>query len=209
MARGYTTAQLTQQELGVDLTAPQLDQVADLIADVEAFIDRYTGRAWIVTSPHTDELHSVYSPVVYLRNRPVTAVTSVKARSAHIGATETTLTAGTQYELLDAANGILTVSNGYPFDVVINTEGGYEGYLLKVTYTSSTPVPGDIQHAATLLAAEWMLPRLNPDYQGVESYRIAGSGDEYQVKLRTPGQKSKREGDALAILGSRRTMVLV
>lgn len=180
-AKGYTTAQLVAQELGRDLTAPQLDQCADLIGEAEAWIDHETGRAWAVTSPIVDELHSVTSPVVYLVNRPVLAVTSVTARSLAIGSTYTTLAAGSGYELIDPTNGILLLSGVDPAtDIVINSSGTFYGALVKVSYTASTPVPGDIQRAATLLVAHWMMARLEPDRLGLKAYSV---GQELSVTL--------------------------
>lgn len=212
VAKGYSSATLVAQEMAVDLTAPQLDQCADMLEAAEAWIDRQTGRAWAVTSPVVSELHSVYGPAVYLVNKPVTAVSAVTIRSASVGASPTTLTAGTDYELIDATNGVLLLSGyGTPRDVVINTEHtGYDGYLLFVSYTTTTPAPADIQRASTLLAAEWMLARLNPDYQGVESYRIAGSGDEFQVKMASTAlEPTGRMSEVLRIVRAREALVIV
>lgn len=195
-AKGYTSALLVAQELGLDLTAPQLDQCADLVEGVESFIDWETGRAWLTTSPTTDELHTSSGPLVYLKKRPVTSITSVKVRGSYVGATDTTL-AVTEYELLDATNGILNLLYTYT-----------PGWYIRVTYVSSTTaLPLDIQRAATLLVADAMQDRLNPDYQGVESYRIAGSGDEFQVKMRSPGAQSVRLDEAMRIIRAREVMV--
>jgi hypothetical protein len=181
VAKGYTSALLVAQELGIDLTGPQLDQCADLVAEAEAFIDHETGRAWSATSPTVDELHTLTGPLVYLVNRPVVSVTAVKSRPIYVGGTDTTLTAGVAYELVDATNGILLVNSYANSTGDVVTGSLSHGSLLKVSYTSSTPVPGDIQRAATLLVAHTMLPRLNPDRHGVESYNVGG---ELQVKLR-------------------------
>lgn len=179
-ARGYTTATLVAKELGRDLTAPQLDQCADLIEQAEAWIDHESGRAWMVASPTTDELITVTGPVVYLGNRPVSAISSVKVRPMAVGGADTTLVAGTDYELVDGQNGILLLSGflGPGGDIIQGTLASNS--YLKVSYTSATPVPGDIQRGATLLVAHWMLPRLEPDRQGVDSYSIGG---ELQVKV--------------------------
>lgn len=205
--KGYTTVSLVVAELGQDLTAPQLDQCADLIGEAESWIDQATGRVWLATSP-TTEFHSVLGPVVYLRNRPVVAVTSVTRRPLSPGATVTTLVANTQYELIDAANGILLLS-GYPYnDVVINTEttSSY-GYLVTVTYTSTTPVPADIQRAATLLVADWMQPRRTPDRQGLDGYTV---GDDLTVKFSKPGSANGVRGapaEVMRILEAHETVV--
>lgn len=176
--KGYTTATLVAQELGVDLTAPQLDQCADMIAEAEAWIDVETGRAWAVASPTTNELHTLTGRVVYLKNRPTVSISSVLVRPAYVGASNTTLAAGTDYELVDGPNGVLLMSgflplSGYPWtsgDVAMGLSN--RGSLLSVSYVSSTPVPGDIQRATTMLTAHWMLPRLYPERQGVSSFNL-------------------------------------
>jgi hypothetical protein len=182
LAKGYTTATLVAKELGRDLTAPQLDECADAIGQAEDWIDLQTGRAWLVTSPITDELHTLDGNVVYLLNRPVTSVTTVTVRLPLVGATESALVAGEDYELIDGPHGVLLVSGAarakgsfFPSDFIPR------GTLLKTTYTVSTPVPGDIQRAATLLVAHWMLPRLNGDVRGVQSYSVGSSGDTFNV----------------------------
>jgi hypothetical protein len=180
--KGYTTATLVAKELGRDLTAPQLDECADLIGQAEDWIDNQTGRAWLVVSPITDELHTLDARIVYLSNRPVSAVTSVTARTLLVGASESTLVAGKDYELIDGPNGVLLVSafagaaqTVFPSDPIL------PGSLLKVSYTVAVPVPGDIQRAATMLVASWMLPRLDSDRQGLKTYSVGSSGDTFSV----------------------------
>lgn len=182
-AKGYTSALLVVQELGEDLTAPQLDQAADLIAAAESVVDRETGRAWVATSPTTDELHVVDSAFVYLKNRPVTAVTSVKARRGYVGSPDVTLIAGTDYELMSAERGLLNVAYGGSIrgDVVRNDSAGYGGHLLKITYTHATPVDSEIQKITTELVAAWMRRRMGgADTAGLKSYRLPDLSVEYQ-----------------------------
>lgn len=181
-AKGYTTALLVVQELGEDLTAPQLDQCADLISAGESVVDRETGRAWLATSPTADELHTIDGPAVYLKHRPVTAVSAVKARRGFVGSTDIVLIAGTDYELLSPAEGLLTVAYGgnFPGDIVRNDSAGYGGYLLKVTYTHATPVDPDIQKITTELVAGWMRNRMGgSDTAGLKSYRLPDLTVEY------------------------------
>lgn len=163
--KGYSSVGLVAEELGVSLSAEQQAQCTGLLEEAEAWIDHETGTAWLVTSPTTDELH-VYdanSRVVVLEHKPVSAITGVKARTYAVDDADETLTADTHYELLDAANGVLLL------------DGVNHGALLKVTYThTSMPVPFDIRRAATLLAAHWMTPRLNPDRAGLKSYSVGG-----------------------------------
>jgi hypothetical protein len=182
-ARGYTTVALVAQELAQDLTAPQLDQCADLIAVAEAEVDRETGRSWLTTSPVTNELHTVSGPVVYLTHRPVTAVTSVTIRSLGVGSQPQTLTAGSGYELIDAANGaILLAGYGYPHDIVINTERtSYDGYLLSVSYTHAlTAINPAIQKITTEIVAAWMSGRISgTDTAGIKRYSLPDLTVEY------------------------------
>lgn len=190
-AKGYSTNAKVGEELGVTLTAAQLAQVDGLIEEAEAWIDEHTGDAWLVTSPTTDELHVPDGGVVYLKHTPVSAITSVVARSLAIGASATTLVANTDYELIDAARGTLRIS------------GTYWGFLLRVTYThTSMPVPKHVQRATTLLVAHWMLPRLNPDRQGVESYEVGG---EIAVKMRKDAENIPEQ--VLALLKRKRRLV--
>jgi hypothetical protein len=175
VARGYTTAQLVAQELGRDLSAPQLDQVADLIEEAEDTCDHETGRSWLVASPIVNELHTATGQLLYLHKKPVTAVTSITRRLQSVGAAVSTLVAGTDYELIDAEHGIVMLA-GYPYhDVVINTTTTDYGLLLSATYTSTTPVPGGIRRAVTQLVAHWMRRRLSSSAsQGIRSYSVGG-----------------------------------
>lgn len=202
-ARGYTTVELVVNEMGVELTAPQLDQIADMIADAESWIDVQTGRAWIVTSPTTGELHTIdQSRLVYLNNRPVTAVSSVVARGTYVGATNRTLVANTDYELIDAAHGILMVNDpASGYDII--TDRVWSDTLLTVAYTSSTPVPADIQRAATLLVSAWMLARTLTDYRGLKSYSV---GSELSVTL-ADGSQGAVPGDVMQIIRAREAMI--
>lgn len=184
-AKGYTTAAKVANALGRTFSGGQSTQADLMIEAAESIIDRITGRSWMVASPITDELHVLDGPVgnrsdllvariaggegapaapVYLDHAPVTAVTAVKARTQGIGSAQTTLTAGTQYELLDAAQGIMMVAQP-------------PGYIVKVSYTHSGPaVPADISHACAVLAGHLMTTYLNP--QSATYRRISvGSGD--------------------------------
>lgn len=173
--KGYTTLDLVANEIGDVLDNDSfVDYGTTLIAQAEDYIDRYTGRAWAVVSPVVDELHTVTGPYLYLKHAPVTTITSLRVRVGAVGATETTLTAGTEYELIDPVHGIMLINAGYPFgfDVVVNTTE-YAGYILRVSYTTTTPVPGDIERAATLLVANWFGSRGSVAMAaGIKSYSV-------------------------------------
>lgn len=193
MAKGYTTAALVEAEMGVTLTAAQTTAATDLVGEAESLIDRYTARAWIVASPATDTLVVPADGVLGLSQRPVTAITSVSVRPATIGAASTALVAADTYELLDAADGQVLVSTVY------------RGYLATVAYThtnTAAALPLGIQRAATLLVAAWLLPRLNPDRAGLDSYEVGG---ELKVKIST---EKSLPPDVLRILDAYAAVVL-
>jgi hypothetical protein len=180
VVKGYTTATLVAKELGRDLTAPQLDECADLISQAEDWIDNQTGRSWLVTSV-SNELHTVTGPFLYLNTRPVAAISSLTVRPYTVAAAETVLGSGTGYELIDPQTGLVSLAPSWDVAVVGYGRSSYIGWLLKASYTATVPLPGDVQRGATLLVAHWMLPRLDPDRAGVDSYSIGG---ELMVKLR-------------------------
>jgi hypothetical protein len=204
--KGYTTVQLVAEELGDAIDISQMiDQCNTLIAQAEAFIDRYTARAWAVVSPIVDELHTVTGRYLYLKSAPVTAITSLSIRTDAVGALDAPLVAGTAYELIDAANGIVLLSSAghpYGYDVVVNTTD-YARYIAKVSYTTTSPVPGDIQRAATLLVAQWFQGRLNSDARGVQSYSVGSSGDTFGVTF----GKQNVPDDVMRLLGGRRAVL--
>lgn len=163
----YTTAAKVAALLGLTLSAGQQSLVTDdLEPAARAYVDRFTGRSWGATSPVSGEVHTVYSGVVYLNQKPVTAVTTVTYRSQYIGAAAVTLVAADTYELLDAATGRLLVS--VP-----------DGSLVTVSYThSATAVPADIALAAAWLVAANLhdATLADPQFRGVKSYAV-GQGD--------------------------------
>lgn len=174
VARGYSTSALVQDELGRTLTAPQFAMIDGLLESAEAMIDRYTGRAWLLTSPVTDELHVLIAPIIYLTNTPVATVSAVSIRSSAIGAAWTALVAGSGFELLDPAAGVLELSS-YPLSDVVTRPAYSPGNLARVSYTftSPSPVPADVRRAATLLVASWMTDRLDPASAAYESVSVA------------------------------------
>lgn len=173
VARGYTTKELVAAELGVTLTSAQNTQCDGLIAEAEDWIDQESGRVWISASPITAEVVTVPTDgVVYLRNRPVTAISAVTVRPPLINSTVTTLVDDSTFELMQAAEGILVISSAYA------------GYLATISYTHTNnagALPGSIQRAATLLVAHWMEPRLHPERSGLDSLSI--NAGELSLKM--------------------------
>jgi len=184
--KGYTTNELVAEEMGEAWTDDLTFQCQTIIAEVEAYIDRYTGNSWLIPSAVTNELHNritntQYVRYLYLDHSPVTAITSMSIRYAAPGAPSTTLAPGTDYELMDPRNGIVLLNAGYPWhDVIINTTT-LSGYIIVVSYTTSTPVPADIEHAATALTSDWLWGRLHGDRRGLKSSSVSTSGDQFSV----------------------------
>lgn len=192
----YSTPDKVAAFLGLTLSLGQDDLVTDdLEPAVRAYIDQFTGRSWEVSSPVTAEQHTVSGGGVYLKHRPVSAISAASYRSPYIGASDTALVADSTYELLDGATGKLLVS-------------APDGSILSVSYThTGTAVPADIAHAATLLVAAQLhdATLADPQFRGVKSYRV-GNGD-LQLDFDTQ-QAATYATDALASLKMRRPAVV-
>ncbi len=150
--------------LGRTLSTEQQAQADVYVSAASAFIDRKTGVQWATSSPAT-ELLTVMGRLVYLKNTPVTDITLVTIRDLLPGADETTLVEGSDYELVDAAKGILSLTTVY--------SGLYPRYtsgILKVVYShSATIAPDNIKLAAIIIAAHYMNSALNPMGQRLKS----------------------------------------
>lgn len=189
----YTDATKIAAYLGKTLTAGQIVQAGLAAQAASDWIDEYKGRSWQIASPVTDELHSMVGNHVYLANRPVAAVSAVKTRGNYEGASVTTLSSG-QYELLDAANGVLLI------------EGWSSGdYLALVTYThtATASVPSTIAFAATMIAAAWLSPTLAPGTLGLSSLAV-GQND---VNIKFSENRSDVPVEALSLLGARAIVI--
>lgn len=180
----YTNATNIAAYLGVTLTAGQVTQAGITAQAASDWIDGYLGRSWQAASPVSGEVHAVNGDRVYLDHRPVSAITTVETRADVIGASYTALAAG-QYELLDPTNGVLQLQ-------------GWGDYLARIAYThTGTAPPSHIALAATMIAASWLHPTLNPSTAGIDS--IAVGQNDVNVKF----SKSVRDvpDEALRILG--------
>lgn len=190
--KGYTSVERVEHHTGRTFTDAQRAECSLLLPVAEAWIDGYTRRTWGVTVPIAGEAHELTAPtwprgagavdVVYdlswypplairLRVRPVAAVTAVAVRTTAPASVPQALTAGTQYELLDATAGLLTVPNGYG------------GWLLLVDYTPAVPVDPRVELAATKLCAAWMRPALDgvaaSTSGGATSYKVGDVSVSY------------------------------
>jgi hypothetical protein len=175
---GYTTPERVQQRAGRALTSAELEEVVKLIEAAESWITSRTGRVWPtgVAGATVTEYQTINSRKVYLRVRPVQAVTTVAIRPARVGAQEEILTAGDQYELLDAAKGILLLNIG-----CWRYRGGN---ILRVVYS---PAAGTLDPRVALATTDLVLFWMQPILQGlpvggnIQSYRV---GDDLSVTFR-------------------------
>lgn len=189
----YTDATKIANYLGVTLTASQITQAGITAQAASDWIDEYLGKSWQVASPVTDELHTMTGDRVYLNNRPVASISSVKTRaSAFVGFGWTTLASG-QYELLDAANGVLLIQGW----------SASSAPLVQVSYTHTAAVPSHVALAATMIAASWLGPTLSPQTSGVESVAV-GQND---INVKFKADRGDVPAEALRLLGARAVVI--
>lgn len=189
----YATATQIAAYLGVTLTSPQQTQAGVVAQAASDWIDRYTGRSWQQTSPVTDERHDILGDRVYLSNRPVVSITSVKTRTYYADLGTVTLDAG-QYELLDGAAGLLLVQGFARSELIA---------LVSYTHTAVTP-PSDVSLAATMIASAWLSQTLRPQTQGLDSVAV-GQAD---IQVKFSARRDDIPAAALSILASYRTVVV-
>jgi hypothetical protein len=152
-------------QLGQTLTDDQETAFDFILPAVEEWIDAETGSAWLTGAVASETHHGPFGgPLVFLRQRPVTAVASVTAVNEW-NADPTTLVDATDYSLYDAARGVLYLA-------------GYVGWRqLTVAYTPAPSLPWTINRLATLLAAG-TLPSAagggTVDPSIVKSYEVGG-----------------------------------
>jgi hypothetical protein len=180
--------------LGVALTGAQQTQAGVMADAATAWVERYTGKSWQTATPVTDELHTMVRDRVYLNRRPVVAITTVKTRaSAFVGFGWTTLDAS-QYELLDAANGVLLIQGWSANGVLV---------LASYTHTMNT-APADVALAATMIAAGWLGGALAPGSVGAESISV-GQND---VSIKFSESRDDVPTEARSILKHYRSIVI-
>lgn len=146
--KGYSSQGLVADALGTHDGVVPVQMLEVLLEAAENWIDKRTSRGWLGTSV-TSEPHTLSGEfaLIWLRQAPVVAVTAVTARTLWTGSQVQALPT-TAYELMDPQRGKVLISSGY-----------YHSQL-AVSYTTSAPVPADIQLAATLLVAAWARPMI-------------------------------------------------
>jgi hypothetical protein len=197
-ARYYCTPDKVAQVLGKTLTAEQvnlLDQI--IIESAEHWVEERRGQVWQVAAITDEAYYGLPGPNLYLQTTPIVSVQSVKARMG-ISATETTLVAGTEYEVRDLTRGWLYIpaqGGGAAGDIVRAGGAGDGGGLpydrIRVSYTPATTVPAHIGLATALLAAHYLQAQLSGVPPGVESYSVGDLTVKFAadaVKLGVPGE---------------------
>src|SRR5438309_5624221 len=161
--RGYinansgTALQMVGQYLGsISLTADQIALATQYLDSVESFIDARTGRvnrrSWLQPA-QTNELHRLERNHLALNYAPVTSIAQIQQRTTQVGDTWTTLTAGTEYEMIDTTRGI------------VQFVAGHRGFhtLVQVSYTPNSPVPAEITEAALMIVSTSLLRSIKAD----------------------------------------------
>jgi hypothetical protein len=202
----YTDAATIASYLGVTFSPAQVLQATAIAAAATAFIDNYTARSWQAPSPIAAELSpivakrvdgsEIVTPTIYLLHTPAVAVTGVVLRATAPNSQPQVL-ASTEYELMDAANGVLrllltalwqghAIAASYPYaDPVVGL----------VDYTWAAGPPPDIALAATMIGATEMARVLalagsaggiqaHPELAGIKS--IAVGQNDIAVTLADP-----------------------
>jgi hypothetical protein len=189
----YTDATKIAAYLGVALTSDQQTQATICAQAASDWIDEFKGRSWQIASPVADELHTMTGDRVYLNNRPVASITSVRTRgAAFVGFGWTTLDSS-QYELLDGANGVLLIEGW----------SASSAPLVQVSYTHTAAVPSQIALAATIIAASLLGPTLRPNTSGLDSVSV-GQAD---VQVKFSVDYGSVPSEAMALLGGRAIVI--
>jgi hypothetical protein len=188
----YTDSARIAAHLGATLTGAQETQAGIVAQAASDWIDQYLGRSWQDDGSVADELHAMVGDRVYLNYRPVSAVSAVSTRQRIVGSDWTLLDAD-EYELIDAADGVLLIS-GWAID----------GIVVKASYThTATTPPSTVALAATIIAASWLAPTLAPQTAGLES--VAVGQNDANVKCRS--DRGDVPSEALRLLGARAIVI--
>jgi hypothetical protein len=193
MVASYTDASKIAAYLGVTLTSPQQTQAGIAAQAASDWIDTYKGRSWQAASPIADELHSIVGDRVYLDHVPVASVTSVKTRAAAFVGFGWTALDASQYELLDATNGVLLIEGW----------SASSQALVQVSYTHTAAVPSQIAMAATIIAASLLGPTLRPNTSGLDSVSV-GQND---IAVKFSVDYGSVPSEAMTLLGGRAVVI--
>ena len=179
--------------LGRALSDGESDGATAACAASTDFIDQYTGRTW-QSDTITGEVHTVNGPTLTLDLAPITAITAITARGAYVGATVRTLTAGQDYDLLDASAGLLGTNQS-------------DGTLLTVSYTRPATVPPSITQAANIIAAAWLVGVGAIDTRAAGLTQLTAGSVTLKWQLGTDAQAAV-PSEAKALLAPYRSLAL-
>ena len=210
----YTTSTNVGMLLGTAFTTstdPTDDEVASIIARVQAYIDTYMGRIW--TTATASEYHDTMSEGrqswgggsywkgvqdrYFLRRYPLVGVTAVRENTAGLG----------------SAAVWQTRSSGYSGDFLIYPEEGYiefhkslpqagrRNLFIAYTYGEAT-TPNDIKYACELLSASETVTTIarSADQSGLSAVTI---GDASYSFAELENQRKAYNAKAMAVLDSR------
>jgi hypothetical protein len=160
----YASAASLAAYLQRALTAAETASAAAACAAATDYIDGYTQRSW-QSATVSGEIQVARDGLIRLDRRPIASVTSVAKRAAYLGASSTTLTSPSGYEIINAAEGQLLVN-------------AVDGEIVTVTYTVSGGVPDDIALAANIIAASYLIsaPASSLQARGIQKLK-AGSAE--------------------------------
>ena len=152
----------------------------EIIAQAEDHIENYLDRRFAVTA--YTEIHRPSGSRLFLRNRPITALTTVKRRMSHNESWTTLVNSDFEIEPNDAAG------------VLLSLEDEIAGFEVEVAYSAGyTTIPWDIKGAVLLQTAIFA-------YTDLEMY---GQGDSKE-----PGLGYVQEDVYKKINGYRKKQVL-
>lgn len=158
----YTTASLIEAELRATsvfdtTTNPTLASVTEWIAETDSYIDGVASRVYDVAT-YTDIFHYNGEYYLFLKNTPLSSVTTVEYNSAARGEAPSwaTLTLNTHY-LVDDSKAVIMLVFGT--GTTFAPRAGFNRF--RVTYDSGySTIPKNIQMLATKLVAERVLSSL-------------------------------------------------
>lgn len=161
-AKGYTTRQKVENYLLTTIDASIYDQITDWIEEVEANIEKITGRIFVADDEDSDRVYDGDNTDMLLIDDAV-SVTTVEVDGAKIDATDL------KFEPANAA------VRGKPITAIVYDGGVFTKGKQNVTVTAkwgySTECPKDIQRAATILVA------------GIVNYAYKGEGQVQSMSI--------------------------
>lgn len=181
----YTTADDLAKYLGRVFDNDQ-NSIADLCIDAaEVIVERKAARRYALSTSQTLTLFQPPSPLVVLpSNGPYSAISVIGY--SEFGNAGFPLVLGAQYEIRDAAKGILWFPDA----------GNW--YRLDIAYTPTGTILPNIKLATNIMAAHWMRPILNDEIPGLANYSV---GSEFAITFNQFVQESGYPPEVDTLLG--------